>query len=116
MTFDQSNFKSLIRPVIDFPKPGVVFRDITPLFQSPKATRQVIDSFVQRYNRSRFQPYRRHGRAWFSDWFGGGVSTEQAAGAVSQTRQITCRRTLRGLSNRIRRSVSGSACRQSVRR
>lgn len=49
MTFDQSNFKSLIRPVVDFPKPGVVFRDITPLFQSPKATRQVIDSFVQRY-------------------------------------------------------------------
>ncbi|KOG03271.1 hypothetical protein ALO91_04160 [Pseudomonas syringae pv. aceris] len=39
MTFDQSNFKSLIRPVVDFPKPGVVFRDITPLFQSPKATR-----------------------------------------------------------------------------
>ncbi|MFH7479391.1 adenine phosphoribosyltransferase, partial [Pseudomonas syringae pv. tagetis] len=32
-----------------FPKPGVVFRDITPLFQSPKATSQVIDSFVQRY-------------------------------------------------------------------
>ncbi|QQN29021.1 adenine phosphoribosyltransferase [Pseudomonas syringae group genomosp. 3] len=49
MTFDQSNFKSLIRPVVDFPKPGVVFRDITPLFQSPKATRQVIDSFVRRY-------------------------------------------------------------------
>ncbi|MCF5802036.1 adenine phosphoribosyltransferase [Pseudomonas tremae] len=49
MTFDQPNFKSLIRPVVDFPKPGVVFRDITPLFQSPKATRQVIDSFVQRY-------------------------------------------------------------------
>ena len=23
--------KSLIRPVLDFPKPGVIFRDITPL-------------------------------------------------------------------------------------
>lgn len=49
MTFDDSLLKSLIRPVVDFPKPGVVFRDITPLFQSPKATRQVIDHFVQRY-------------------------------------------------------------------
>ncbi|MBC3955427.1 MULTISPECIES: adenine phosphoribosyltransferase [Pseudomonas] len=49
MIFDELSFKSLIRPVVDFPKPGVVFRDITPLFQSPKATRQVIDSFVQRY-------------------------------------------------------------------
>ncbi|WNW10971.1 adenine phosphoribosyltransferase [Pseudomonas sp. DTU_2021_1001937_2_SI_NGA_ILE_001] len=49
MTFDDSLIKSLIRPVVDFPKPGVVFRDITPLFQSPKATRQVVDQFVQRY-------------------------------------------------------------------
>jgi adenine phosphoribosyltransferase len=49
MISDSTSFKSLIRPVVDFPKPGVIFRDITPLFQSPKATRQVIDSFVQRY-------------------------------------------------------------------
>ena len=37
MTFDSFDIKSLIRPVIDFPKPGVIFRDITPLFQSPCA-------------------------------------------------------------------------------
>ncbi|MFS2161228.1 adenine phosphoribosyltransferase [Pseudomonas sp. Pseusp122] len=49
MIFDEPHFKSLIRPVVDFPKPGVIFRDITPLFQSPKAMRQVMDSFVQRY-------------------------------------------------------------------
>ena len=39
----------MIRPVIDFPKPGVIFRDITPLFQSPRALRLVADSFAQRY-------------------------------------------------------------------
>ena len=49
MIFDESSIKSLIRPVVDFPKPGVIFRDITPLFQSPKALRLVIDSFIQRY-------------------------------------------------------------------
>lgn len=49
MVFDEFSFKSLIRPVVDFPKPGVIFRDITPLFQSPKALRLVIDSFVHRY-------------------------------------------------------------------
>lgn len=49
MMFNELSFKSLIRPVLDFPKPGVIFRDITPLFQSPKAMRQVMDSFVQRY-------------------------------------------------------------------
>ena len=49
MTFDSFDIKSLIRPVIDFPKPGVIFRDITPLFQSPRALRLVADSFAQRY-------------------------------------------------------------------
>lgn len=49
MIFDEFTIKSLIRPVPDFPKPGVVFRDITPLFQSPRAQRMVIDSFIQRY-------------------------------------------------------------------
>ncbi|HEX8596610.1 MAG TPA: adenine phosphoribosyltransferase [Pseudomonas sp.] len=49
MIVDSFCFKSLIRPVVDFPKPGVIFRDITPLFQSPKATRLIMDSFVQRY-------------------------------------------------------------------
>ena len=49
MTFDSFDIKSLIRPVIDFPKPGVIFRDITPLFQSPRALRLVADSFAHRY-------------------------------------------------------------------
>ena len=54
MTFDSFDIKSLIRPVIDFPKPGVIFRDITPLFQSPKALRLVADSFAQRYVEAEF--------------------------------------------------------------
>ncbi len=49
MIFDDCHIKTLIRPVLDFPKPGVVFRDITPLYQSPQAVRMVCDSFVQRY-------------------------------------------------------------------
>jgi adenine phosphoribosyltransferase len=54
MIFDEFAIKSLIRPVPDFPKPGVVFRDITPLFQSPRALRMVVDSFVQRYVETEF--------------------------------------------------------------
>ncbi|BCA29485.1 adenine phosphoribosyltransferase [Metapseudomonas otitidis] len=49
MNFDALDIKTLIRPVVDFPKLGVVFRDITPLFQSPRGLRLVVDSFVQRY-------------------------------------------------------------------
>ena len=49
MIFDEYAIKSLIRPVPGFPKEGVTFRDITPLFQSPKALRMVADSLIQRY-------------------------------------------------------------------
>ncbi len=31
MIFDEFSIKTLIRPVVDFPSPGVIFRDITPL-------------------------------------------------------------------------------------
>ena len=54
MIFDEFAIKSVIRPVVDFPKPGVIFRDITPLFQSPRALRMVVDSFIQRYVEAEF--------------------------------------------------------------
>ncbi|MCY1255132.1 Adenine phosphoribosyltransferase [compost metagenome] len=38
-----------IRTVPDWPMPGVMFRDITPLLQNPKTLRVLIDVFVHRY-------------------------------------------------------------------
>ena len=38
--------KSLIRDVQDFPKPGVVFKDITPLLVSPQGYRAAIEELV----------------------------------------------------------------------
>ena len=35
--------KSLLRPCPDFPKPGILFQDIFPIFQDPEATREIID-------------------------------------------------------------------------
>ena len=35
--------KSYIRDIPDFPKPGILFKDITPLLQSPEAFREVVD-------------------------------------------------------------------------
>ena len=35
-----------IRDVPDFPKPGIVFKDITPLLASPDAFRVAIDQFA----------------------------------------------------------------------
>lgn len=39
----------LIRDVPDFPKPGILFKDITPLLQSPEARRRVVELIVKHY-------------------------------------------------------------------
>jgi adenine phosphoribosyltransferase len=39
----------LIRDVPDFPQPGIVFKDITPLLADPAGFRYVTDQFVERY-------------------------------------------------------------------
>ncbi|MFO7898901.1 MAG: adenine phosphoribosyltransferase [Planctomycetota bacterium] len=43
------DLKATIRSVPDFPKPGVVFRDITTLLADPEATRQAADAIARRY-------------------------------------------------------------------
>ncbi|HEU0035221.1 MAG TPA: adenine phosphoribosyltransferase [Kofleriaceae bacterium] len=43
------NFKTLIRTVPDFPKPGIMFRDITPLLASGSGFRHVIHLMSDRY-------------------------------------------------------------------
>jgi adenine phosphoribosyltransferase len=39
--------KSLIRDVPDFPKPGIVFKDITPIFQNPAATSEAVELLAE---------------------------------------------------------------------
>ena len=41
--------KALIRDVPDFPKPGILFKDITPMLQDHVAFGQVIDAFAEMY-------------------------------------------------------------------
>jgi adenine phosphoribosyltransferase len=43
------NLKQFIRDIPDFPKPGILFKDITPLLQAPEAFTQVIDRLAQHY-------------------------------------------------------------------
>lgn len=42
--------KGIIRDVPDFPKPGIVFEDITPILTNPEAFKRVIDTFAGRYS------------------------------------------------------------------
>lgn len=46
---DPSYIRDRIRTVPDWPQPGVMFRDITPLLQDPKTLRVLVESFVLRY-------------------------------------------------------------------
>ena len=43
------HLKSLIRDVADFPQPGILFRDVTPLLRDPAALREVVAHFADRY-------------------------------------------------------------------
>jgi adenine phosphoribosyltransferase len=47
------NYKSLIREVPDFPKPGILFYDITTLLKDPSALRSLTDDLTARYQRQR---------------------------------------------------------------
>ena len=41
------DFKSVIRTIPDYPKPGIMFRDITTLLGNPRAFRAAVDAMVQ---------------------------------------------------------------------
>src|SRR3569833_4197913 len=41
------DFKTTIRTIPDYPKPGIMFRDITTLLGNPRAFRRAIDEMVQ---------------------------------------------------------------------
>ena len=44
-----ADIERAIRNIPDFPKPGIVFKDITPLLAEPKAFRQAIDQLCEHY-------------------------------------------------------------------
>lgn len=47
------DLKNCIRDIPDFPKPGILFKDITPLLANPEAFREVIELWASRYGSKR---------------------------------------------------------------
>lgn len=43
------DLKKLVRDIPDFPKPGIVFKDIMPLIGDPQALRYVVDAMFVHY-------------------------------------------------------------------
>jgi adenine phosphoribosyltransferase len=52
MTIDL-DLKAYIRDIPDFPKPGILFRDITPLLAAPKAFKEAIRRLAEHYRREK---------------------------------------------------------------
>lgn len=48
---DTTNLRDTIRDIPDFPKEGVVFKDITPLLADPAAFSSAVDAIVVSYGR-----------------------------------------------------------------
>ena len=44
----EQQIKSAIRDIPDFPKPGIVFKDITPILKDPVLCEKVVDAFVEK--------------------------------------------------------------------
>lgn len=43
----EQKLNSVVRDVLDFPKPGIVFKDITPILQDPVLCDEIIDDFLR---------------------------------------------------------------------
>ncbi len=46
--------RNYIRDIPDFPEPGILFRDITPLLRNPRAFNYAIDRLVDRFSQDSF--------------------------------------------------------------
>src|SRR6201986_4871204 len=44
----EEQIKQAIRDIHDFPKPGIIFKDITPILKEPGLCRDIVDAFAGR--------------------------------------------------------------------
>ena len=54
------SLKAAIRDVPDFPKPGIIFKDITPILGDPKLFRGAIDILLAPHQGKKVDQDRRH--------------------------------------------------------
>lgn len=49
------DLRRFVRDVPDYPKPGIVFKDLTPLWKDPAAFQAMVDSLAQHFRSSRIE-------------------------------------------------------------
>lgn len=50
---DLNFVKKLVRDVPDFPKEGIIFKDITPILQHPEAFKCVVDKMTEEFSKAK---------------------------------------------------------------
>jgi adenine phosphoribosyltransferase len=76
----KDDLRQYIRDINDFPKKGIVFKDITTLLSDSEAFRKVIDVFVKRYNNKKIDKVLAADARGFI--FGGAIAYKLDAGFV----------------------------------
>jgi len=85
---DQANLdlvKQHVRDIHDFPKPGIVFKDITPVLADPTALKASIDLFTE--EATRYQPTKILGIDARGFLFGAAVAYQMGIGFVPVRKQ-----------------------------
>lgn len=54
MSSIEEKIKSVVRDIPDFPKPGILFKDITPILSDPKLCEEIVDAFVSKFEGIKF--------------------------------------------------------------
>jgi len=49
----EEQIKAAVRDIPDFPKPGIVFKDITPILKDPQLCENIINAFVEKLKYTR---------------------------------------------------------------
>lgn len=47
------NIKKTIRDIPDFPKPGIIYKDITPILKDNTIFKEIIDLFIEKYKNNK---------------------------------------------------------------
>lgn len=89
MTVIASELSAAIRSIPDYPKPGIIFRDITTLLGNPRAFRRAVDEFVQPYAGTKIDKIAGMEARGFI--LGGAVAHQLSAGFVPIRRRASCR-------------------------
>ncbi len=77
---DTSNLKAALRGIPDFPKPGILFWDITPILADPKLLRQAVTTMIEPYRSKKIKYVAAIDARGFI--FGGAAAMELGAGFI----------------------------------